>query len=386
MVAARAELLPLERCPSLGEEWQSLERVADGSPFTSWAWVSTWLRHLPARFLPTVFRAHDEHGVLALALLVDAPENGLRRLAGARSIHLQETGNLELDELTIEYAGVLARSGEETRAYTLLFDALDAHDRHWRRLRISASAHATTIAATLPARLRAFRLHASSCCLVDLAALRSSGRDYLSALGRSTRTGLRQTRRYYEALGPLRADDAADAGEALEWLDELRELHARHWRSRGKTGSFASPFFADFHRDFVRAQSGGGMVRLLRITAGPVLIGYLYLLVWRRRICVYNTGLNYGALARHDRPGFLSHLLAIERCLAEGFDEYDFLAGEADYKRKMATHGRTLQWIDVRRDDWRLACEHLVAALLRRARPLPLSTDGASQRPLREEG
>lgn len=383
---AHGELLALDQCPSLGEEWQALERIADGSPFTSWAWVSTWLRHLPNRFVPTVFRARDDRGVVALALLVDSPEQGLRRLLGARSIHLQETGDLDLDELTIEYAGVLARPGSERLAYALLFEALDACNLHWRRLRISASAHATAIASALPRRLRAWSTHASASCLIDLAALRANGGDYLAMLGKATRTRLRQTRRYYEALGPLRIDDAANADEALEWLDELSRLHGCYWRSRGKAGSFASPFFAGFHRDFVTHRGAGCRARLLRVSAGARVVGYLYLLVWRRRAYVYNTGLDYAVLGHHDRPGFLAHLLAIERCLAEDFDEYDFLAGDSDYKRKMATHGRLLQWIDVCRDDWRLAGERVAATLLGRARPRPLDhTAGPRPQPLRAE-
>ncbi len=381
---ARGKLLALDQCPSLGEEWRALEALANGSPFTSWSWVSTWLRHLPQRYLPTVFRCHDARGVMALALLVDAPERGARRLLGARSIHLQETGDLELDELTIEYAGVLARPGFERLAYALLFEALDTHDRNWRRLRISASADAAAISASLPAPLCARSAHASASCFVDLAELRASGRDYLESLGRSTRSGLRQTRRHYQKLGALRIDDAADVGETLEWLDELGRLHGAYWRSRGKEGSFARPFFDTFHRDFVARRGGGCSARLLRVSAGTKVVGYLYLLMWRRRAYVYNTGLDYNVLGAHDRPGFLIHLLAIERCLAEGLDEYDFLAGEADYKQQMATHARRLQWVDVRRDDWRLAAERLLASLLGRARAQPLEHAALAQ-PLRGE-
>jgi len=52
-------------------------------------------------------------------------------------------------------------------------------------------------------------------------------------------------------------------------------------------------------------------------------------------------------------------LAAIERYLADGLELYDFLAGDGDYKRMMATHARTLNWLTVRRPGWRLALETL---------------------------
>jgi CelD/BcsL family acetyltransferase involved in cellulose biosynthesis len=376
------ELIALERYPALADDWRMLEAAAETTPFTSWAWVSVWLRHLPARFRPVVFRARDAAGVFALGVLVDMPERGLRRLFGERSVHLLETGDADVDEVTVEYAGLLLRRGAETRGYAALFETLAAREQRWRGLRISASTHSTAILDALPDTLRAFRAHASPSYLVDLAALRSRGDDYVASLGQSTRSGLRQTRRAYEKLGPIRAEVAGDAGQALEWLDALRVLHERYWTRKGERGSFTSAFFVAFHKDLLREGTASGFTQILRVTAGPVLVGYLYLLVWRGRAYYYNCGLNYGVLPRQDRPGYLANLAAIEKYLADGLDAYDFLAGEGDYKRMMSTHVRTLQWIHIRPSGWRLACERWLSALTRHALSAPLgpSSAGATRR------
>jgi CelD/BcsL family acetyltransferase involved in cellulose biosynthesis len=370
--AGAGELIPLDRCPTLEADWRALEHIADGSPFTCWAWVSVWLRHLPPRFRPLVFRAQDDAGLFALGLLVDVPERGVRRLFGNRSVHLQETGDIDLDEVTIEYAGLLTRRGAEPLAYAALFDSLCAHDRRWRSLRISASTHAMAIADALPETLCAFRWHSSPSCFVDLAAVRAAGGDYIASLGSSTRAGLRKTQRGYEKLGALQVEVATEPALALAWLDELRVLHEHYWQGRGERGSFASAFFVDFHRDLLREGAAAGFTQLLRITAGPVLVGYLYNLVWRGKAYFYNAGLNYGAVPHHDRPGYLGHLVAIEKYLADGLDAYDFLAGDGGYKRLMSTHMHTLQWIDIRPRGWRLVCEKFLQALLRRDAKVPL--------------
>lgn len=368
------ELIAVDAYPDLGEDWRRLEADADGSPFMAWPWVATWLRQLPRHIAPIAFRARDAAGVVALALLIDTREHGIRSILGGRSMHLQETGDVDLDGITIEYAGILVRRGYEEAGYKALFETLAATNR-WHKLRISASAHAKAIATALPPGLRAFSMREWPSYFVNLAALRAAGGEYLANLGSSTRYNLRKTRRVYEARGTIRVDVATDATQALDWLEELRVLHERYWRSKGKRGSFASAFFAAFHEDLVRENTTAGFTHLVRITAGDLVVGYLYNLVWRGRVYFYNAGLNYGALEKkQDRPGFLAHMVAIEKYLNDGMELYDFLAGDGDYKRVMSTHARTVHWIQIRRPGWRLALEQALATLAgRRSLGVPLA-------------
>jgi CelD/BcsL family acetyltransferase involved in cellulose biosynthesis len=367
-----AELVPLADYADLASDWRALEAVADGSPFMAWPWVSTWLHNLPPEIRTNVFRARDADGVIALALLTEASGRGLRSLLGGTSLLLQETGDNDMDEITIEYAGLLARRGAESQGYAALFRTLTESPR-WQNLRISASPHAREIVTALPANARAYSVHEGPSYLADLAGMRADGTDYISVLGSSTRYGLRRTRRAYEAHGEVRADIATDPAQALDWLHELRELHQRYWVGKGKRGSFGSTFFAAFHEDLVRENTTNGFTQLVRISAGSLIVGYLYNLKWRNQVYFYNAGLNYGAVPRQDRPGYLAHLVAIEKYLEDGVDTYDFLAGEGDYKRLMSTHKRMLNWMHVKRSGWRLACEKLLAPMFgRRSTNVPI--------------
>jgi CelD/BcsL family acetyltransferase involved in cellulose biosynthesis len=368
----RGEIVALAAHERLEADWLGLEAAAEGSPFTTWAWIATWLRNLPDDVAPLVFRGRDEAGLAALGLLVQAKERGVGRLFGRHSLHLQETANAELDEITVEYSGLLVRRGAEQPAYAALFDALGEWPRGWRRLRIAATAHGDAIAAALPDSMRAVSVDAQPAHYVDLAAVRAGGGDYMATLGRSTRSSLRQTARAYARLGPLRSQVAADAGTALAWLAELEALHTRYWRSRGRPGAFASEFFRRFHRDLVTAGTRSGYTRVIRVTAGDCVVGYLYTLCWRSRIYFYNSGLNYGLLEKGDRPGAAALYLAIEQAMHEGFDEFDFLAGAQGYKARMSTASRRLHSIDVRRNGALSSCERLLAKLARRQQSAPL--------------
>jgi len=378
MSSVDAELTPIGDHSELGADWRRLEDACDNSPFTAWPWVATWLKHLPREISPLVFRARDADGVVALALLVESRERGIRGLLGGRSMLVQETGDEDLDGITVEYAGLLARRGREEAAYRALLEKLE-QTRRWQALRMSASTHAQVVLAALPSGLRAYSRIERPSYFVDLAALRAAGETHLEGISSSTRSGLRRTRRAYEHRGPISVAVATEPALALSWLEELRVLHERYWRRKGKRGSFGSAFFAAFHEDLVGRHTTSGFTQLMRITAGDVVVGYLYNLVWRGGVYFYNAGLNYGALEKHDRPGFLAHMVAIQKYLDDGMQIYDFLAGDGDYKRMMSTHARTVNWIQVRRPGWRLTLEFLGTLAGKRSLGVPLAAPSPAE-------
>lgn len=362
----RTELLLPGAYPALEADWTALAEGHGVSPFSSWAWVSTWLRTLPQDVEPRVFRASDQHGVLALGLLVAVPERGVGRLFGPHSLLLQETGDPVLDEITIEYAGLLVRDNLHEQAYRALFAHVAQVPHDWRRLRIGTTAQAAAIAAAIPAGMEAHSTLARPCYHVELGQLRAAEGGYMHVLGRKSRGALRQTLRAYDAIGPLVAEVAGDSATALAWFDELEVLHTNYWRSRGRGGCFASPFFGRFHRALIANPAHEGLVRITRVTAGDVLVGYLYNLHWNDTVYYYNGGLNYGALRKHDRPGIASLYAAIVHAAAEGRAEFDFLAGEQEYKRRLATGSRPMHSVDVRRSGLRVAVEKVLARASRR--------------------
>jgi len=358
------EFLSPDACPELASDWSWLESRANGSPFTSWTWVSTWLKHLPDTVQPMVCRVRDGQGLVALGLTVGVPERGFRRIFGGHSIRLQETGDAAIDEVTPEYVGLLVRKGSEVDAYAAFFDAVSARCRNWRRIQVPATSHGNAIQAALPDGLRAYSTCDRPAYTIDLAAIRASGRRYVDHLSKKTRSNLAQVRRAYGELGALRVDIADTPERGLEWLEGLRQLHERRWESKGQPGSFASPYFRAFHRDLVAEGVASGFVDLIRVTAGDLIVGYLHVLQWRGGRYYYNSGFNYGALERYDSPGIAALHAVVEHGIDHGWTLFDFLAGEQDYKRRLSTGSQSLHWIDVRRAGPGLAAEGFAWRLL----------------------
>jgi len=342
------ELLPLDGIPDLEAIWKDLEARADGSFFLSWHWIGCWLRHLPASVTPHIIVVRLGDRAVGLAILCRCT---IRRFGLLRtpSWLLHETGDPLFDGLTVEYNGILA---DRSCAERVIVDSLLWMARNLpgcdalvlAGLDASAEALARRVAAELGYRLQVRR--ADSARLVDLEVVRQRGGNYRAGLGRSTRAGVNRAIRLYEARGGIEYCVARDVDEALAFFYGFERLHRALWAARGKPHSFANPAFRPFHRDLIRRGMDAGVVRLCRLSAGGRDFGYLYNFVWRGRVLNYQSGFAYEDDNRI-KPGFVSHVLAIEDALARGEEAYDFMAGPAGHKIHLANAQASMNWISI---------------------------------------
>ncbi|MFC0406743.1 GNAT family N-acetyltransferase [Roseomonas elaeocarpi] len=317
---------PVRDLAQLEAEWRALEpEVAELSFFQSWSWVGCLAEERYGD--PVLVRVSEGGRNLALALF--------NRRRGR--LHLAESGDAALDAPFIEHNAPLvsARAPEGTAAAVLR--------AAWqvpgvRRLVLGGTAPALAAAAGGTV----LREMERPVPLLDLAAVRACGGDYLATRSANTRQQLRRSARALAQRGPLRLERAAEAGEALQWFERLRALHDRTWAARGAPGAFATPFLLRFHRALIATAAARGELDMLRVTAGEAEVGYLYNFRLSGRVLAYQSGL--AAAAPAEKPGLTCHAMAVERALAAGDAVYDFLAGDAQYKRSLANGAGRLIW------------------------------------------
>jgi CelD/BcsL family acetyltransferase involved in cellulose biosynthesis len=126
---------------------------------------------------------------------------------------------------------------------------------------------------------------------------------------------------------------------------------------------FASRLFRDFHERLIAKSFASGRIQLLRILAGAQTLAVLYNFVHDETAFFYQSGLQLLADKR-TKVGLAAHVLAVEHCRREGLRRYDFLAGDDQYKRSLASASRTLRWLVFQRASPRLRA----LGLLRKAR------------------
>lgn len=199
---------------------------------------------------------------------------------------------------------------------------------------------------------------------IDLNGIRNkhSG-NYLSALSANTRQQLRRSKRLAEqTFGPVVLEEAGSADQALRWFDETAPLHRARWgknKSQSFDSGFDNPDFVAFHRRLIEHGFASKAIQYLKCSAGGVTFAYLYNFVSGDRVHFYLSGVNYG-VSHAVRPGMLAHWMAIEKNLHNGQSLYDFLAGDARYKRSLSTGEDRTLWLVLRRPRWRLEIENRV--------------------------
>jgi CelD/BcsL family acetyltransferase involved in cellulose biosynthesis len=169
----------------------------------------------------------------------------------------------------------------------------------------------------------------------------------------------------YGERGPVVLEAATTTPDALELFERLVSMNLA--RRRHEQSVFASERWVSFHRTLITRAFPIGGVQLLEVRAGHDAIGILYNFVDRGTIASYQSAFAFEADNRL-KPGHVTHVLAIEAALREGFDVYDFLAADGPqgsrYKASMSTSTGRLAWAVIRRR----TLPGLIVAAARRAR------------------
>lgn len=334
-----ATLSPCPPAAGLEAEWRELEGRSVGSVFLSWPWIeATGIGRRPGSLL---VRTTHEGRLVGLGLLGMHATSPIPLRPGTLS--LNETGDPLADQVMIEYNGILAEQGWETRAAEALLAALDAGATtgHLDLMLSGVPRHWVDLCRSRGRTIRLLRPPQAA----PWAALQTGPeRDLPALLSGNGRRQIRRSLRHYQSRGALILDRAADASQALDWLDGLEALHTRSWRRRGKDGAFAAPGFRDFHRRLISAGFDQGVTDLLRVRNGDIVLGYLYNLRRHQVVSAYQSGFNFedDNLAR---PGLVAHVLAMELYRNEGMATYRFLAGQARYKTSLASDRDELLWM-----------------------------------------
>ncbi len=327
----------------LATRWQALEACAGGSFFQSWTWVGC---DIAARYPdPVLVEAREGGRTVGLALC-----NVRRDWLGERW-WLGESGAAGLDSLFVEHNGPLVAEDAGPGVLAGMLAAMAGGVVPGRRgfgRRVMLGGVAAEVAASAWAMAGTLRVQPDRPSpYVDFTALRADGISYLGSLSANARQQLRRSGRRYAADGALTLTRAGDVAEGLAFLEALAGLHQATWTGRGRPGAFAVPEFRRFHAELIARALPRGEVELVRVSAGDVVIGYLYNFLWRGWVLAYQSGFVYPAGDTHRKPGLTCHHLAIEDHLAAGAMGYDFLAGEARYKSSLANASQVLSWLEL---------------------------------------
>ncbi len=359
----------ISRLDGLDRVWLDLEGRSRRSYFQSWGWIGNWLQELPPGIEPKILNVQRGSTVVGLAALV-AKQTSRHRFLRSKGLYLSETGAARYDQLTMEYNGFLVerKSGDTILRHCL--EWLSDREGQWDELYLSGLAAVNReryerIAGAIG--LRTFVRDSKACFYVDLDTVRQRGGDYIEQRSGNTRYQVRRSLRRYQAYGQVTLEVAKNIDQALIYFAELKKLHQTYWIRRGQPGAFANEFFERFHTSLIKNRFAEREIQLLHITAGLKTIGYLYNFYDRGRVYAYQSGFNYDADPKL-KPGLVSHCVAIGYYLTQKVKIYDFMAGDSQHKRSLATNTADMTWLVLQRDLPKYRMESVARSLKRRIR------------------
>jgi CelD/BcsL family acetyltransferase involved in cellulose biosynthesis len=139
---------------------------------------------------------------------------------------------------------------------------------------------------------------------------------------------------------------ASSGAEIAEMFTALRSLHQRRWNGRGHRGAFASDVFSCFHATLVEDYAREGKGWMVGLRRGQEWLAVRYLLRAGDTAYDYLSGVDTEtetALA----PGLLLHLLTLDPAAAAGIKTYDLMAGDQEYKRRLALEETPLPTLEL---------------------------------------
>ncbi len=287
--------------------------------------------------------------VIAAAIMV---KSNLRRrpMLFTRTWTLNATGDHEMDQIFIEYNGLLTRPGFGELAWSSWAGTFLRDRDDWDEVSLKGVPPAMLGAWQHPSvQLREEMALVGR--YVDLDQMRVNDSSILSALGKKKRAQIRYTQMAYSRHGSIVVEVAQTTEQALEFLAELKVFHQQRWNSKAERGAFDFLFFEQFHSELIGMHFNEGIIQLLRVRAGNHTVGVLYNFLHQGEVIVYQTGFNYGLVESWNKesPGLMTHVLAIEHNLALGYNRYDLLAGDSEYKQALADKYESLWWGRVQR-------------------------------------
>ena len=304
----------------LSGEWDELAARLRAPPFLYPGWIVAWCRAFGGRLHTIEHRFRDELvglvPVLVSGSAVRLPSNW----------HTPLSGSLASDaDVARGLAATLAKSGVER----LSLWPLDSDDR---------------LVASWADTAAGFRLVTRQVFASPFVVTSDGWDTYLSTLSRKAFGEMRRRRRRLEE-GARVWLDVRDGREELDrLLDEGFAIEGSGWKDKIGTSIALSPAADRFYRDVARWAADKGWLRLAFLRRDDKAIAFDYCLEHDRRHYLVKTG--YRPEFSQHGPGAMLRLAMLERAFRSGIASYEFLGGEAPWKRTWTTSSRVRLRID----------------------------------------
>lgn len=328
--------------------WKILEQEINNKGLTnSWKWIETWLNqygHIPHKFL---FGTKDNK--MIGAVLVTQPLKRFKKIIPVLSLHLGTNGESPEEKTCVEYNRLLV-APENLSAFSMAL-MRNLQQLPWSQLVLHGFVpeHAEALIEGGTCLGISFSEQNKEVCPTFNFSEAVGFPDVISAINhKKKRKQIRSSIDKMNAQAPLKSEWAETAEQAKDILAELIELHTSQWENTHMPSSFQSDRVKHYHKELIDAFFPESLIAF-RVKFGEQIVGCLFGFVENKHVLGYKGGINLSPDMKKFTPGLITHVLCMEECRKRGYDEYDFLAGEAWYKTQLSNTENFLLWATAER-------------------------------------
>jgi CelD/BcsL family acetyltransferase involved in cellulose biosynthesis len=311
---------------SIERDWRAFERVADGTVFQSFDWVSLWHQHIGRRegVRPMVVTGRDSAGKLLFLLPLSIERGGLaRRLTWLGTTLCDYNGPLLAPEFGAQVDAARFRD-----VWSEILGRLQSHPDfgfdvvHFDKMQRTVGAQPNPFIGlgVIP--------HANGAYLTKLGSDWESF--YSEKRSSSTRRGDRRKRKKLSEFGEVRFVSAQGDEQLSATLGTLMDQKSKSFAVMGVTNIFALPGYSDFYHALSRMQN---FVHVSRLDVGNEVAAANLGLIFRGSYYHLLASYNGGELSKYG-PG-AAHLHDLLRYAMErSCQAFDFTIGDERYKQE----------------------------------------------------
>ena len=318
--------VPRPQANKLIATWRQLAQHAPTTLFTSVGWVQSWLQAYgePDWMLKIV----DQQQLVSVSLW---REQYHRRPMGfhVRTLHLQHTGDEALDQIWPEYNGLLGRLNYLPAIYQQLLDNIFSVHPFIDEVDTGLMLEQISTMLSTNDFINEEIIKLSSYVYVAQNATKNFGfSSGLRAEINRTERGLREL-----TIAPVDVSFERDRSQCWVQFTEMKNMHIDAW---GDTSGFLNPDFMRFHQSLITNASEDVTPIISSVIVNGELLGRHYLLQ-HKNVLYFYLGVANKNVGKRIKIGTYLHAKTIEQL--QGFDclKYDFLGGDFNYKKRMAT-------------------------------------------------
>ncbi len=338
---------------SISSKWLSLEHNSKANVFLSWNWIGNWLDLVTDPLF--LIQAYRDDKIVGLGFFVEKTRNVFGCIS-VKQWWLHRTGVQQQDQIWVEYNDFLLDESCSVSVREQMVKAVTDFDSSVKEVIIGLSAIEKLDSFTNSfAKLNFLESSIVKTCGYFISLSHSNTENLNKLPSKNTRLQISRSKKILQSQGLLNFEVFSDPQKLIELYPKIASIHIDKWKGTNEGSGFSNPIFESFHKSLA-FNNANNMVQIAVLTLNEMELGYLVNFVYNNKVYFYLSALQQSPNNKI-KIGLTLHSEAIRYYAEKGIESYDFLGGDARYKKSLSNQKYGLEMKCFYRNEFLLRLE-----------------------------